>query len=283
MAQSVFAGAFAALVALLWTAAAAQTADQSRYPDWSGQWKKPPSGSSRPGNPWDQTKPIGLGQQAPLTPEYEAIFEASLAEQEQGGQGENTRYTCSPAGMPRVMTAVGPIEFITLPKITYILFENSMPRRVYTDGRDWPTNEEPSLDGYSVGHWVDEDGDGRYDALEIETRNFKGPRQYESSGLPLHGDNQTILKERIHLQRDDNNVLQDEITTIDHALSRPWMVTKRYLHVRDVRWLPYNCNENNNHVIVGKEDYFLSAEGYLMPVRRDQPPPDLRYFPRTGK
>src|SRR5215831_8237429 len=123
MAHSVFAGAFAALTALLWTVAAAQTADQSKYPDWSGQWKKPPTRSSRPGNPWDQTKTIGLGQQAPLTPKYEAIFEASLAEQERGGQGENTRYTCSPAGMPRVMTAVGPIEFITLPKITYILFE----------------------------------------------------------------------------------------------------------------------------------------------------------------
>ena len=24
--------------------------------------------------------------------------------------------------------------------------------------------------------------------------------------------------------------------------------------------------------------YFLSAEGLLMPVRKDQPPPDLRYF-----
>jgi hypothetical protein len=30
--------------------------------------------------------------------------------------------------------------------------------------------------------------------------------------------------------------------------------------------------------MIGKENYFLSADGLLMPVRKDQPPPDLRYF-----
>ena len=33
-------------------------------------------------------------------------------------------------------------------------------------------------------------------------------------------------------------------------------------------------------VRVGKENYMISGDGYLMPVRKDQPPPDLRYFPR---
>jgi len=37
-----------------------------------------------------------------------------------------------------------------------------------------------------------------------------------------------------------------------------------------MRWLPYNCNEYNSHVVIGREDYFLSADGYLMPVRKDQ-------------
>jgi hypothetical protein len=32
------------------------------------------------------------------------------------------------------------------------------------------------------------------------------------------------------------------------------------------------------HVAVSKDDYFISADGYLMPVHRDQPAPDLRYF-----
>jgi hypothetical protein len=263
--------------------APASALEEAKYPDWSGQWKKPANASERPGNPWDQTKPIGRGQEAPLTPEYQAIFEAGLARQEQGAQGENTRYTCSPAGMPRVMTVVGPIEFVILPTVTYIHFENNMPRRIYTDGRDWPKDEEPSLDGYSVGKWVDADRGGRYNVLEVETRNFKGPRQYESSGLPLHADNQSVIKERLSLDKTNRDIFHDEITTIDHALTRPWTVVKTYLRSKNIRWLPYNCNEYNSHVVIGKEDYFLSADGYLMPVRKDQAPPDLRYFKLAPK
>ena len=31
-------------------------------------------------------------------------------------------------------------------------------------------------------------------------------------------------------------------------------------------------------VAICKEAYFLSSDGMLMPVSKDQPPPDLRYF-----
>jgi hypothetical protein len=48
-------------------------------------------------------------------------------------------------------------------------------------------------------------------------------------------------------------------------------------------WREDICAENNVHVVVGKEEYFLSADGYLMPARKDQAPPDLRYFKSTGK
>ncbi len=44
-----------------------------------------------------------------------------------------------------------------------------------------------------------------------------------------------------------------------------------------------NCNEDNHHVYIGKDNYFLSWDGYLMPARKDQLPPDLRYFKQTQK
>ena len=47
-------------------------------------------------------------------------------------------------------------------------------------------------------------------------------------------------------------------------------------------WFEDNCTENNRHVIIGTEDYFVGADGNLMPTRKDQPPPDLKYF-NTGK
>ncbi len=255
--------------------AGAQAHDESRYPDWSGQWKRPDG----VGIGWDQTKRLGLAQQAPLTPEYQAIFEASLADQAMGGQGENiTTVTCITPGMPRLMTVVRPMELIILPQTTSMLLESYLPRRIYTDGRAFP-DEEPSFSGYSIGNWIDEDRDGRHDALEIETRNFKGPRVYEASGLPLHKDNQSVIKERIRLDPSNADTLLNEITIIDNALTRPWTVTKRYVRERrKILWYEDNCGEYNNHVLIGNDTYFMSADGHLMPTRKDQRPPDLRYF-----
>ena len=48
-------------------------------------------------------------------------------------------------------------------------------------------------------------------------------------------------------------------------------------------WREDICPENNVHVIIGKEDYFLSADGVLMPIKKDQAPPDLRYFKTAPK
>ncbi len=264
----------AVLAALTLTVAEAVAFDESQYPDWSGQWKRPRGVGAQ----WDQTKPSGLGQQAPLTPEFQAILETSIKDQATGGQGTDGHVTCVTNGMPRVMTVTFPIEFVITPKVTYVHFEAFMPRRIYTDGRDFPTAEEPGYMGYSVGRWLDTDGDGHYDTLEVETRNFKGPRTYENSGLPLHPDNASILKERIHLDRNDPDTLHNEITSIDHALTRPWTVTKSYRRERKVLWEDYDCAENNNHVVVGREAYFISGDGYLMPTKKGQAPPDLRYF-----
>ena len=46
----------------------------------------------------------------------------------------------------------------------------------------------------------------RAGAIEVETRNFKGPRNYEDSGLPLHFDNQSIIKERLFLDKGNPDI-----------------------------------------------------------------------------
>jgi hypothetical protein len=51
---------------------AASAFDESRYPNFSGVWRKPVG----IGNQWDQTKPLGRAKEPPFTPEYQAIFEA---------------------------------------------------------------------------------------------------------------------------------------------------------------------------------------------------------------
>ncbi len=273
------AAALALAVSLSATFAVAQTLDPAKYPDWKGQWVRIGGGGQ-----YDPSKPPGRGQQPPLTDEYRAIWEANLAEAAAGGQFYNTQTRCLPAGMPRMMMAYEPMEVIVTPEITYIpVALNNEFRRIYTDGRDWPKEESPSFSGYSIGKWVDEDGDGRYDTLEVETRGLKGPRIFDPSGIPLHKDNQTVVKERMFADKADPNVLRDEITTIDHALTRPWTITRSYKRERNPTWVEFACAEANTYVFIGTETYVTSADGRLMPLRKGQPPPDLRYFDQTRK
>jgi hypothetical protein len=261
-------------------------AEGLQYPEWGGQWERfvIPGIPGQPSH--DQTKPWGLGQQAPLTPEYRKVLEDSMADQATGGLGNFPTAWGRAAGMPYMMMAFGPLEWVITPKTTYILIAwHDHLRRVFTDGRDWPEKIEPSFAGYSIGRWIDEDGDGIYDVLEVETRGFKGPRAVDETGLPMHVDNQTIFKERIYRDKGNPKILHDEMTMIDNALTRPWTVDKKYVLNPNPRpdWPEYYTNETNAQIKIGKENYFLSWDGLLMPTKRDQAPPDLRYFIQTRK
>jgi hypothetical protein len=46
-------------------------------------------------------------------------------------------------------------------------------------------------------------------------------------------------------------------------------------------WFQNHCSEDNRHVTIGNQDYVLSYDGYLMPAKKDQPPPDLKFFKQT--
>jgi hypothetical protein len=278
-------GALALVAAFLMSSAQAQIFDLGKYPDWAGQWRRVPDG----GPPrYDPSKKNGLAQEAPLKPEYQQRLEASLKDQEAGGQGADATYKCIPTGMPRMMSGVFPHEFVVTPDTTFMLFEFMIfaPRRIYTDGRDWPkdlSEQEPTYVGYSIGKWIDQDGDGHYDALEVETRHLKGPRTFDQAGIPFADDDSTVIKERIFLDKTNPDILHDVMTTTDNALTRPWTITKNFQRDRAVRWSENNCTEGNNHVVIGDENYFLSGDGYLMPARKGQPAPDLRYFKAAEK
>jgi hypothetical protein len=273
--------AFAFLATLCIASAESWAWNETLYPDLKGQWR--PIGDPMR---FDTSKGWGLAQQAPLTPEYQALFESNLKDQAAGGEGLAQTNSCISPGMPRVTNGYGQMEVIVTPRTTYIAVEHiNDNRRIYTDGRDWPTELHQTYLGYSIGTWIDTDGDGRYDVLEVETRGFTGPRTYDASGIPLHEDNLTIVRERIYLDNSDPNIFHDEVAVIDHALTHPWIVTKSYRREpdRQPNWREVTCAENNNHVDIGKQNYMLSPDGRLMPTRKDQPPPDLRYFNRSRK
>ena len=161
---------------LLTTAATAQVVDFGKYPNFSGQWSRP---AGNPNN-WRQ-----VAGPPPYTPESEKKFAEIQAISKQGSPANWPSTFCVPTGMPAMMNLYNPMEIVITPGTTYILMShnNDQIRRIYTDGRSWPADGEyePTYAGYSIGKWVDEDGDGKYDLLEVETRFLKDVRAYERS------------------------------------------------------------------------------------------------------
>jgi hypothetical protein len=265
-----------AAMAVALTMSPARAFDESKYPDWAGIWTKvPDNGPPR----YDPSKPIRK-QEAPLKPEYQKMYDASLKDIDAGGFGLDRHYACFPMGMPRQMAGIAAMEFLITPGATRVIYDDStaLPRRIFTDGRSWPKEPELNFAGHSLGKWIDSDGDGRFDTLEIETRFVKGPRTFDQTGLPMADDNEAVFKERIFLDKANPNILHNEITTTDNSLTRPWTVMKNYRRKSDEEWVELNCGENNNYVTLDGQVYYIGADGLLVPMKKGQPAPDLKYF-----
>ena len=279
------------LAAALYTgSASAQAFDDSKYPNLKGQWSRVTTPNESSGViPFDPSKPPGRGQQAPLTPEYQKIFEANLKELEAGVPGSWPGPSCLPPGLPAQMTAYNPMEIVVLPNVTYIRIDyiRETRRRIYTDGRPWPQvgtkqgEVEEGFDGTSLGKWIDENSDGKFDVLEVETRHFKGPRHFDLSGIPLHEDNETVIKERIYLDKADPNLLHNDMTVEDNALTRPWTVKKSYRRSAEEfpQWPEHICVWEVKTLRIGDEVYMIGEDGRLAPTKKDQKAPSLQYFP----
>ena len=225
----------ALVAALIVPAAGARALDDTKYPDWSGQWTRADAPF------WDPSKPPGKGQQAPLTAEYQAIFETNAANIAAGGQDYNPTAGCVPPGMPRIMTMTYPMEItMGLDRIMIYAEWDEQVRRIFTDGRPLPVDPDPTFNGESVGHW-----EGNF--LLSTAYGFKLETNMESSGLPK--SDKAIAYERIWLADDDT--LRDEFTLVDPvALVKPWTVTKTYKRAPpDFEIEPYVCLENNRNPI----------------------------------
>jgi len=274
-----------ALAAMLTATVGGAEAQDKKYPNWKGEWAavfaRMPGQQLR----FDPSKPFAKGQEAPLTDEYKKIYEDNLAEVAQGRQGLFLYHaSCLPGGMPAMMSA-GTFEYVVTPDTTYIMSDNDL-RRIFTDGRPWPTDKQPTYQGFSIGKWSDEDGDGVYDTLEVETRGpFKGPRTYDASGLPLDFDNESTFQEKFFIDKKDPNLLHDAITVFDHALTRPWSADKTFRRSGEKypNWDRISCLEGTGYVTIGKEYYMVTSDGYLMPTTKGQQPPDPKYFPKAPK
>ena len=82
-------------------------------------------------------------------------------------------------------------------------------------------------------------------------------------------------------------MLDDDLTLFDHALTRPWTVNKTSRAATRPSipvWLEENCPEAQTRLIqIGSEIYSQGRRRQAPATRKDQPPPDLKYFDQTRR
>ena len=252
------------VAALAMTIASAAAFDKSRYPDWSGQW-----GGRRgrvPMGPDQAARPRAAGA-ADAGVSGRAARRASPTRR-RAVRAATRSYTCISNGMPRMMTVAWPIEFVVLPNITYVHFEVFMPRRIYTDGREFPAKDEPELRGLFDRQMARHRRRRPLRHARSRDPQFQGPAHLRSRAAFLHNDNQSVIRERIFLDKADHDILHDEITTFDHALTRPWTVDKTLSPRAQAVLVRGQLHREQSPCGRRQGDYFVGADGYLMPAAK---------------
>jgi hypothetical protein len=177
----------------------------------------------------------------PLKPEYLKQWQArvqAVREAEAKGQPLATGYThCLPDGMPSMMAAMFPIEFLqSKGQVTVIEEAFTQVRRILLDRPQKAIDDvEPGFYGRSVGRWEG-------DTLVVDTVGIKEEIRYQNAPH----SKQLRIKERIRLVAP--NILWNEITMEDPVtLEKPWTVIYAYRRMPDYTLLEYICEDNREY------------------------------------
>jgi hypothetical protein len=210
---------------------------------------KLPDGTSVPdfGGVWQRKEGIRFnpaGTLPPYTAEYRQRYDAAMAARNRGERVADPTSRCLPQGMPRFMVASYPLEILqTKGQVTIIAEWSSQVRRIFTDGRPHPPEDEIEItfNGHSTGRWEGQ-------TLVVDTVGIRGDTSFDASPL-THSDRMTV-SERLYLK--DPVTLVAEITVNDPvAFTAPWKVTRSYRRDDpDLQIMEYVCEENNRDVFL---------------------------------
>jgi hypothetical protein len=230
-------------------------------PDWTGIW-------TREASPFfwdpDQESPTALPT-AKLTPEHERLLRDKLDKIAKGIEFDPLS-NCEPAGMPRWIVEPFLKEFVVTPHQVWLINEmqNEM-RRVYTDGRDHPSEADayPLWEGDSIGFW---DGD----KLVIHTSQMRAG-QYQRI-QPFY----TEQVETVEIWRKtDATTMTVDVWSFDPpALAEPWYTKQVYKKLSNddasLRIRYWNCGENQNNAVEQTETGTSDFSNFTFTERDDQ-------------
>src|SRR5712691_5833076 len=192
-------------------------ANLAKLPDWSGVWNP---------NITDQFAQMRTNP-PPWNPKAAARTARMFAE-EKAGRPPPIFVNCLPEAMPSWMLVThNAMEILFTPGRVTMLGESdgNRLRRIYTDGRGHPDDEELTFHGHSIGHWEG-------DTLVVETVNVLAQTYLavsEAAGVPNNGDMKIV--ERIHLA--DKDVLHVDLEiTAPKILTKPWKTTRIFFRQR---------------------------------------------------
>ena len=202
-------------------------------PDWTGVWERAEGIRFNPAN-----------ELPPFTPAFAERYKKATEARARGEVVADPTSRCLPQGMPRYMVASYPIEILqTAKQVTMIAEWSSQVRRIFTDGRKAPPDDEVDItfNGYSVGRWEGQ-------TLLVETNGIRGDTSFDAS--PLEHSDQMKVSERMRLI--NPNTLQVVITVTDPvAFTKPWVVTRHYKRGGpELQIMEYVCEENNREIIL---------------------------------
>jgi hypothetical protein len=160
---------------------------------------------------------------APDRPRYRPEFQSHVAELSARQLDEDPVLRCFSPGVPRIgppdkiVQRSGEVVFL------YDDVSGSFFRIVPTDGRDHPTDTEPSYLGDAIGTW---DGD----TLVVETINFNAETWLTDDGS-FHTDALRVVE---RLSRDADTLTWQATAFDPQVLAEPWSLRPRAALLTDV-------------------------------------------------
>jgi hypothetical protein len=194
-------------------------------PDLSGIWQPDV-------NPYRFSLIQDLKDESVFRPAAAAIFKERVNDFRRDDPVTN----CLPAG-PAEMLANG-YRIMHSPAVLAVLYESGTGRyrQIHMDGRQLPTDPNPSWLGYSVGRW-------EADTLVVESAGFNDRTWLDRVGHP-HSEKLRVIE---RFRRVDFGHLQYQITFDDpETLTRPLTFSVPVSYRADTDMLENVCNENNH-------------------------------------
>jgi hypothetical protein len=152
---------------------------------------------------------------------------------------------CLPSGIPEKDNIPDGLKVVQTEDLMLVLHESrTIYRQIFTDGRSFPKDPQPTWMGYSIGHWDK-------DTFVVETMGQNGKTWLDMRGLP--GTEAMRVTERF--SRPKIGHMDIEVTIDDpKAYTKPWTVKLAWRLVPDTDLIESICEENNKDLphMVGK-------------------------------